>query len=446
MIPLEKEYLSPDSAYDVIVAGAGPGGLTLACFLGRRGFRVLLVDPRESLTPLGRGELIQPLGLAILEELGLLDALLAEEHVRYGQFEFFGFDGKPLMTSSYQGKDLSRDWALSIEPYLQDRLMWKMLEGFSSVELLSGWRYLSHEIRDNSVDVQVDGPGGIKTMRGKVLVGDDGRDSRLRKSLNLPGLVKEYEDSYVSWSFEIPESVSLESSAGDMAARYYLGPGEIFFLFATSPRKRFFLYMLKDRKIDEFLRRGDSDFLKRVSQCIPGLGDVLISSGFPGVSALKEWVIQKVDLEHWVKDRAVVIGDAAHATNPHVAQGRNQAMEDGRLLSLHLERAFCDPSVFLHDELKKFEETRILRTRKLHHLADEMCLVWNSDNPFIVWGRERVFRGISKTPSLNRKIVRTISGEDFLQLSFFDRVGAFFKGLMLSVCVFLCGGFEYFIS
>jgi 2-polyprenyl-6-methoxyphenol hydroxylase-like FAD-dependent oxidoreductase len=160
------------------------------------------------------------------------------------------------------------------------------------------------------------------------------------------------------------------------------------------------------------------------------LGDILVSARFPGVAALKEWVIQKVDLERWVKDYAVVIGDAAHATNPHVAQGRNQAMEDGRLLAFHLEAALSDPSISLLSELRKFEDIRIAKTKKLHHLADEMCLVWNSSNPFIVWGREQVFRGISKTPSLNRKIVRTIAGEDFLPLSLFDRVNAFLRGLI----------------
>ena len=430
MIASGKGLLSLDHEYDVIVAGAGPGGLTLSCFLGKRGFRVLLIDPRESRIPLGRGELIQPLGLGILEELGLLDSLLLQEHVRYDQFHFFGFDRKPLMISSYQGKGLSYDWALSVEPSLQDNLMWKMLEGLPSVTLLPGGRYLSHETRGNGVSVQVEYREGVKTIRGKVLVGDDGRDSRLRKNLALPGDVKEYRDSYVSWSYEIPENVSIESSAADVAARYYLGPGEIFFLFATSPRKRFFLYMLKDRRIDEFVSRGNSDFLKRLDQCIPGLGDILVSAGFPGVAALKEWVIQKVDLERWVKDYAVVIGDAAHATNPHVAQGRNQAMEDGRLLAFHLEAALSDPSISLLSELRKFEDIRIAKTKKLHHLADEMCLVWNSSNPFIVWGREQVFRGISKTPSLNRKIVRTIAGEDFLPLSLFDRANAFLRGLI----------------
>ena len=430
MIPSGKDLLSLDHEYDVIVAGAGPGGLTLSCFLGKRGFRVLLVDPRESMSPLGRGELIQPLGLGILEDLGLLGPLLLQEHVRYDQFHFFGFDRKPLMTSSYQGKGLTYDWALSVEPYLQDSLMWKMLESLPSVTLFPGGRYLSHETRDNGVYVQIEKRGGVQTIQGKVLVGDDGRDSRLRKNLALPGVVKEYKDSYVSWSFEIPENLSLESPASDMSARYYLGPGEIFFLFATSSRKRFFLYMLKDRKIDEFVSRGNSDFLKRVDQCIPGLGDVLISAGFPGVSALKEWVIQKVDLEQWAKDYAVVIGDAAHATNPHVAQGRNQAMEDGRLLASHLETALSNPSTSLLDELRKFENIRITKTKALHHLADEMCFVWNSDNPLIVWGREQVFRGISKTPSLNRKIVRTIAGEDFLPLSLFDRANAFLRGLI----------------
>jgi 2-polyprenyl-6-methoxyphenol hydroxylase-like FAD-dependent oxidoreductase len=440
MISSVTNPLSSDSEYDVIVAGAGPGGLTLSCFLSRRGFRVFLVDPRESLAPLGRGELIQPLGLRILEELGLLDALLSEEHVCYDKFCFFDFNGKPMMVSSYRGKGLSYEWALSIEPYLQDRLMWRMLENSPFVTLLPGGRYVAHESRENGIDVMIESREGLKTIRGKVLVGDDGRDSRLRKNLSLPGSVKEYADSYVSWSFDLPDGVSPDSAAGDPAARYYLGPGEIFFLFSTAPRKRFFLYMLKDRKFDEFISRGDVDFLARISQCIPGMGDVLVEAGFPGVSALKEWVIQKVDLKRWVKDRAVVIGDAAHATNPHVAQGRNQAMEDGRLLSVHLEAAFSGSRTSLSEELRRFEAIRIERTENLHHLADEMCLVWNSDNPLIVWGRERVFRGISKTPSMNRKIVRTISGEDFLPLSLLDRARAFLKGLFASICLVIILG------
>lgn len=48
----------------------------------------------------------------------------------------------------------------------------------------------------------------------------------------------------------------------------------------------------------------------------------------------------RVRCRRWVTDGAALIGDAAHAMNPHVAQGRNTAMEDGIVLAEVLEECF----------------------------------------------------------------------------------------------------------
>ncbi len=61
-----------------------------------------------------------------------------------------------------------------------------------------------------------------------------------------------------------------------------------------------------------------------------------------------------------------------------------------------------------------------------------MTWVWNSGNPLVVWGREKVFRGIGRTPSLEKKIVTTIGGTQFLPLSPFDRIFALIRGINLS--------------
>ncbi|MDC4226010.1 MAG: FAD-dependent monooxygenase [Candidatus Manganitrophus sp.] len=46
------------------------------------------------------------------------------------------------------------------------------------------------------------------------------------------------------------------------------------------------------------------------------------------------------ECRRWVTEGAALIGDAAHAMNPHVAQGRNTAMEDGLVLAEVLEECF----------------------------------------------------------------------------------------------------------
>ena len=60
------------------IAGAGMGGLTAAIMLARDGHRVVLHDRMTKPGPVGSGFVLQPTGLAVLEDLGLRTAI--EEH------------------------------------------------------------------------------------------------------------------------------------------------------------------------------------------------------------------------------------------------------------------------------------------------------------------------------------------------------------------------------
>ncbi len=61
----------------VLIAGAGPAGLTLALDLARRGIAFRLIDAAETPFAGSRGKGIQPRTLEILEDLGIIDAILA---------------------------------------------------------------------------------------------------------------------------------------------------------------------------------------------------------------------------------------------------------------------------------------------------------------------------------------------------------------------------------
>ncbi|GAA2640589.1 FAD-dependent oxidoreductase [Streptomyces vastus] len=61
----------------VLVVGAGPTGLTLACDLARQGVRALVVERADGLFPGSRGKGIQPRTMEVFDDLGVLDAVRA---------------------------------------------------------------------------------------------------------------------------------------------------------------------------------------------------------------------------------------------------------------------------------------------------------------------------------------------------------------------------------
>ncbi|WP_409463009.1 FAD-dependent oxidoreductase [Amycolatopsis sp. GA6-003] len=61
----------------VLIAGAGPTGLTLACELARRGVAFRLVEASPGPRPGSRGKGLQPRTLEVFDDLGVIDRILA---------------------------------------------------------------------------------------------------------------------------------------------------------------------------------------------------------------------------------------------------------------------------------------------------------------------------------------------------------------------------------
>ena len=62
----------------VLIAGGGPTGLTLGIDLARRGVEVRVVDKADRFFDGSRGDGIQPRTLEVFDDLGVIDAVLAE--------------------------------------------------------------------------------------------------------------------------------------------------------------------------------------------------------------------------------------------------------------------------------------------------------------------------------------------------------------------------------
>ena len=81
---------------DVLIAGGGPTGVTLAVLLAKRGISVIVAEKEAAIYPLPRAAHIDHEGMRILQEAGVADAVMATSR-QTGRYEFRNADGEILL-------------------------------------------------------------------------------------------------------------------------------------------------------------------------------------------------------------------------------------------------------------------------------------------------------------------------------------------------------------
>lgn len=171
-----------DSGAPVIVAGAGPTGLTLATELRRGGIDVLLLEQRSDRGENGsRAAGMQPRTIEMLDQRGVVDRFLAA--------------GPPTHLGNFAGIMLDYSTLPSRFPYTLNILQADTEQVLEDIATELGvavqWTTSVTGFRQDAtgVDVIVDTPQGSATLRGSYLVACDGGRSKLRKlsGVGFPG-------------------------------------------------------------------------------------------------------------------------------------------------------------------------------------------------------------------------------------------------------------------
>ncbi|MDN3293492.1 FAD-dependent monooxygenase [Streptomyces ficellus] len=175
-------------AVDVLVVGAGPTGLALACDLARRGVRAHVVEAAARPFPGSRGKGLQPRTQEVLDDLGVMAALQAaggpfppmqtwRDGRRQGEWRLIEQD-PDAPASRYPGPWMVPQWRT--QEILRDRFL--ALGG--SVEY--GTRFTSLHQTDRHVLAELAHPDGSRrTLTVPYLVGADGGRSTVRESLGV---------------------------------------------------------------------------------------------------------------------------------------------------------------------------------------------------------------------------------------------------------------------
>lgn len=404
---------------DVLIVGAGVGGLSLALRLAAKGYRIRILQQHEPQLPVYRPEVVQPAGLQAFAELGLLKHLMAKTMARVDTFQFYRIGGKRLASVSYRILEHPYPYALIGLPHQTRRVLLDSLGAHSSVHIHRGTR-LTGVLRRGS---QVLGAKAIEGGReqewhASVTVGSDGCRSRFREALGIDCRIKRYRNAFLGMLLRRPLDGHCEF---DGAVHYYLGRGEILACFPCSSTTLCLLFMVPARASQTIDGQGLAALKNRLCVIAPVLDEPL--NRITSREQVSYLAPVRVRVAAWVTDGATLLGDAAHACHPHVAQGTFQAMEDGKVLAQVLETCF-ERGDFSARVLAPYEQIRRPVIERLQRIAGEYVWLWETRNPALARLRDRIFRNIGDRPALLSKVAATEAGIETIPLTFVERLQA----------------------
>ncbi len=350
---------------DVIIIGAGIGGLTLALALREAGVAFRIYEAAPELKPLGVGLNLLPHAVKELTALGLQRALLAKG-IETGEYCFYTRHGQ-LIYREPRGRSAGYDWPqISIHRGdLHGALLEAAQARLGRHAVVLGHKCVGLEQDAASVTVRFVDPQGeaLPPARGAVAVACDGVHSVARRQYHPAEAVPRYEGT--------------TQYRGTTRWRPFLTGASMAYL-GTYETGKLIIYPIRNaidadgrqlinwvievsRPNDRLLR--DWNRRSRVEEFIAGFEhcryDWLdIPAVLRAADAVYEYpMVDQDPLPFWTADRVTLLGDAAHPMMPRGSNGAAQAIIDATTLAGLLAAGPDRPAA-----LKAYEAQRLQAT------------------------------------------------------------------------------------
>ncbi|MFC5802732.1 FAD-dependent monooxygenase [Streptomyces formicae] len=354
-------------AQRAVVIGGGIGGLTAAVALHRRGWEVTVLERAAALTPVGAGIGLAPNSQRALDTIGLGD--------RVRSLAAWQGDGG-LRTPG--GRWLSRtDSAATAERFGGPLVL---LHRAALVELLTsvlpdgavrtGATATLADAGDDHRRAVVSTASG--DLEADLVVAADGINSAVRRTL-FPDHPGPQYSGYTTWRVVVP------APDRPFAPHETWGRGS---LWGTQPLKdgRTYAYAAAVTPAGGHAPDGErAELLRRFGDWHQPVPDIIAAAEPGGV--LRHDVHHMAEpLPAYHRGRVALVGDAAHAMQPTLGQGGNQAIEDAVVLAHHAGGG-TDPAAGIGQGLAAYTRERLPRTMAIVRQATRtgrLAMVTNS--------------------------------------------------------------------
>ena len=235
-----------------------------------------------------------------------------------------------------------------------------------------------------------------ESIQANLLIAADGTNSFIRKSLGIEVEEKQYQQT------AIVGSVECEQNHNQTAYERFTQDGPL----ALLPKQGNycgFIWMNPAEVAKNNLNLSDSVFMNKLQSAFGfRLGH------FNNISKRISYPLMLLVSQQRVKQRIVLIGNAAQTLHPIAGQGLNLALRDiAELVELLVESKLNN----VVDSLKKYAEKRQQDIENTIRFTDRLNFLFNADYPVLVQSRGLGLAMLGAIPILEERIVRQNLGE-----------------------------------
>jgi 2-polyprenyl-6-methoxyphenol hydroxylase-like FAD-dependent oxidoreductase len=315
---------------DFVVVGAGPVGLLSAILLGRKGWRVTVVERWPSRYPMPRACTIDHEALRILQSAGVMidhSDLFEPSRGERGGYQIRNQDGVLLRAINWN-RTAESGWANTNGFYQPDLegVLEAMASAIPSVKIRRGWS--AEALRQDASSVTVTALSATDERRasitGRWLIGADGANSAVRDMVGI-----ETQDAGFEADWLVVDYEPLDDKPWDAFVTQYCDPEQPATAVNSGPGRRRFEFMRRDDITAEELATTESAWRLMAPWGIS-----------PDNARLERHAVYTFRgrwARAWRRGRVLIAGDAAHLMPPFLGQGMCSGLRDAAAMAWRLD-------------------------------------------------------------------------------------------------------------
>ncbi len=354
--------------FDVVIAGGGMVGAAVACGLGGSGLKVAVVEqliPEAFSDDQPHDLRVSALSIAsknILQTVAAWEGVTSRRYCPFKRMRVWETAGD----TEFNSDDIDySELGYIVENRVKKKEMLDRLAQFDNVELIApvGISRIEYQASGSRVSLDND-----RKLQAKVLVAADGGQSRVRQAVGI---------GVTSWDYEqhaLVIYVETDYPQHDITWQRFVPSGPQAFLPLTGHYGSIVWYNSPD-EVRRLKALTSEQLIAELSgsfpECLGQIKQVLGVASFP---------LKRQHAQHYVKQGAVLVGDAAHMINPLAGQGVNIGLLDAAALAEVLIDAHKQGQNIADVQiLKRYESLRRNENLKMMTVMDMFYRFFSND-------------------------------------------------------------------